>query len=83
VRERLDDLGLGVQAREHDARRARVERAPGADPLGGLGAHDHRHVVRGRGEQLADERVLAAGAVLEVDQQPVEAGQRARLGRER
>ena len=38
--------------------------------------------MRGGREQLADEVVLA-GAMLEVDEQPVEAGQRARLGGER
>ena len=35
--------------------------------------------VRGGGHELADEGVLAARAVLEVDQQPVEAGQRTGL----
>ena len=82
MRERVAGLFLGVETREHHAGRAGVEHPPGPDAFRALDAHDHRHVVRGGGQQLTDERVLAAGAVLEVEQQPVEAGQRAGLRRQ-
>jgi hypothetical protein len=71
-----------VHAREHHAGGPGVECPPGADPLVRLDSHQRRHAVSGGGQQLADERVLA-GAVLEIDQQPVEAGERAGFGRER
>jgi hypothetical protein len=53
--------------------RSKVERPPDPEPLAGLRPDDRRRVVADRVE-LAHQLRLRAGAVLEIDDQPVEAG---------
>jgi hypothetical protein len=62
---------------------ADFEQPPGADPLGRFHPGEHRDPPGLAGELLVQQRPLVAAAVLQVDQQPVEAGHRARLGGER
>ena len=72
-----------VDPGEHDPGGAEVEQSPGADPVGGLDPDDGRHAVRRGGGDDVPRLLLAAGAVLEVEQDPVDAGRRADLGGDR
>ena len=69
-----------VQAREHDAGDTQVEHSPRANPLGALDTNDDRDLMDPRRQYLPDQRVLASGAVFEVDYQPIEARQSAGFG---
>ena len=73
----------GVDLRAHHALDAEVERAGGPAADVGLHAHERVHAACGRAEQLAEQQRLVAAAVLEVDEQPVEAGQGQRFGGQR
>jgi hypothetical protein len=83
VPDRLAHLFGGVQAREHDPGGAVVEYPADADAGIGLHPHDHRDAIGGGHRDGGAELLLPAGAVLEVEQQPVEPGSRAHLGRDR
>ena len=82
ARPRLGLLGR-VDLRAHHALDAEVERPRGAPAHVGLDAHQRVHARGGRAQQLAEQLRLVAAAVLEVDEQPVEAGQPERLGGQR
>jgi hypothetical protein len=70
-----------VDHREHHALGPEVECPARADALRRRDAHEPVDARRPRAEQLSGQGVLAAGAVLEVDEHPVEAGAPASLGR--
>jgi hypothetical protein len=70
----------GVDAGKHHARRAHVEHAAGADPLGGLHPDDRGHRVGRSGRDDVAGLLLGAGAVFEVEQDPVHTGCRAHFG---
>ncbi len=53
-----------------------------SNALGRLDASQHGHVVRGARQYLSDQAVFAAGAVLEVNEQPIKTAQRTRFGGE-
>ena len=79
---RLDILDR-LQPREHHSGDSGVEQPPGADPLGRLDAGEHGDAVRLGRDLLVQQGPLVAAAVLEVGEQPVEAGDRAGLGGQR
>ena len=85
VQRRRPRLGLlgRVDLRAHHALDAEVEGAGGAAAHVGLHAHQRVHAGGARAQQLRQQLRLVAAAVLEVDEQPVEAGQAERLGRQR
>ena len=62
---------------------AEVEHVTDADSRGRLDAREHAHAVGRPREELTNERFLASRAVLQVDQQPVEATERTDLRRKR
>jgi hypothetical protein len=72
-----------VNPRQHHSRRTGIERAADPNPGVGLDPHDRRHAVRRGHRNGRPDLLLAAGTVLEVEQQPVESGRRTHLGRDR
>ena len=72
VRQRLADFVDGLEPRDHDPGRSQViERSPDPEPLAGLRPDDRGRVVADRVE-LTHQLRFRAGAVLEIDDQPVE-----------
>ena len=62
-----------VHLRDHDARCSKVQGAPDADALAGLDAHQGRGVGETGSHEQGQQVRLVGGAVLEVDEHPVEA----------
>src|SRR5215218_1670570 len=75
------DLVGCVKSGKHHSGSTHVENSAGSDPVGGFRADDDGDVVRGGGQDLAQQHTFASGAVFQVDQQPVESAERADLGR--
>ena len=67
----------------HDAGGTEVEGAADADALPALDAHEGRDVSGTGGQEERQEVRLVGRAVLEIDEQPVEAGARDDLHEER
>jgi hypothetical protein len=74
------DIVGRVESWVHDARDPEIERVTDPDSFGRLDTHQDGHVVRGPSEDLSDQRFLSAGAVFEVDEQPVKATERTHFG---
>jgi hypothetical protein len=82
IGQRFLDLGHGLEPGDHDPGGARIEGSPDPEPLRRLGPDDRRRPVANRVE-LAHQLRLGPRAVLEVDDQPVEAGPGKQLGVDR
>ncbi len=72
-------VGRAVDAGKHHAHGAEVEQPAGADAGGRLGPHQGGDTVRRSGRDDAEDLLLPAGAVLEVEQHPVDAAGRTDL----
>ena len=68
------DLVRTVQPGQHDTGRALVKHAAEPNPLRRLDPDHGRHPVRAGRDDDRTDLLLAAGAVLEVEQYPVDAG---------
>ena len=82
-RDRLAGLLGRVHPGDHDPVRAEVERPADPQPLAGLGPDEGGGRRRAHRVEVGQQVGLGAGAVLEVDDQPVEAGAGHDLGRHR
>ena len=72
-----------VQPGQHDASGPGVQRPSDADPFRRLDADESGDAVAARGRDHVADLLFPAGAVLEVEQHPVEPGRRAHLGADR
>ena len=82
-RDRFAGLLGEVDPRDHDPVRPEIERPTDPQPLPGLRPDERSRGRRPGRVELAEQVGLGAGAVLEVDHQPVEPGPGDQLGRDR
>ena len=71
---RRRDLSRAVQPWQHDTGRAEVKHSAEPNPRRRLDSDHGRHAVRGGRDDDRTDLLLAAGAVLEIEQYPVDAG---------
>ncbi len=59
---------------------SQIQDVADSNPLGRLDARENRNPVGGSSQELCDQAVFAPGAVLEVDEEPVETREGAHFG---